>query len=97
MVTVIDFAERKSADGTEFFALVVDGGIEMIQSGSGGHYATSRTASIPSTFDAASCQRLIGTELDGEVRKVEVEPYEFTIPETGEQITLTHSYVYVSE
>ena len=69
----------------------------MVKSAHGGFYATSRTASIPSTFDADSCKRLIGTELDGVVRKVEVDPYEFAIPETGELVTLTHSYVFVPE
>ena len=35
--------------------------------------------------------------MPGKIEKVEVEPYEYAIPETGELITLSHRYEYLSE
>jgi hypothetical protein len=95
MVTVANYAVRQAADGNEFFALVLNGGVEVVRSSTGHFYATSRTTSIPSTFDEEACKKLVGTQLPGDVRRVEVEPYEYTIAETGELITLAHSYVFV--
>ena len=43
------------------------------------------------------CESLIGSDFPGSIQKVEVEAYEYAIPDTGEMITLTHSYEYVSE
>ena len=40
---------------------------------------------------------LLGTDLEGSIQKVEVTPYEYTVPSTGETITLQHSYQYVSK
>jgi hypothetical protein len=60
-------------------------------------YVTARKASISSTFDELTCQALIGTELPGKVEKVNCEPYEYTIKDTGEVIVLTHRFDYVEE
>ena len=40
---------------------------------------------------------IIGRTLDGSIKKVEGEPYEYTIPTTGEIITLNYRWEYVSE
>jgi hypothetical protein len=40
---------------------------------------------------------LLGQELPGRVEKVECEPYEYAIPQTGEIVLLTHRYEYVEE
>lgn len=95
MVQIIGFAERKSADGREFCTLIVKGGVEMVQSKTGSYYATARTASVPSTFDADFCKDLLGSKLPGEVKRIVVDPYEYVNPDTGEQIELAHSYVYI--
>lgn len=96
MVTIINFKERNKEDGTSFFVLEVQGGIEMVQSKvTGNFYATAKKAYLPSTFDAMTCQALIGTQMQGSVEKEACEPYEYTVKETGEIITLTHRYCYV--
>lgn len=96
MVTIINYKERQKEDGTTFFVLEVQGGIEMIKSKStGNYYATAKKAYVPSTFDEAICQGLIGTQMDGTVQKQECEPFEYTVKETGEIIQLSHRYVYV--
>ena len=43
------------------------------------------------------CKSLVGTSLPGTISKIEVEPYEFTIQETGEIIQRTHRYEYMSD
>lgn len=98
MVTIINFKERNKEDGTSFFVLEVQGGIEMVQSKiTGNFYVTAKKAYLPSTFDAMTCQALIGTQMQGSIEKEACEPYEYTVKETGEIITLTHRYCYVPE
>jgi len=98
MVRIIDYKARTSEDGKEFFTLEIQGGIEMVLSQSTGNfYATARKSSITTTFNEQTCKALIGTEMSGNIEKQECEPYEYTVEDTGEVITLTHKYMYVSE
>lgn len=98
MVTVINFKERNKEDGSSFFVLEIQGGLEMVRSQSTGQfYATAKKAYLPSTFDAMTCQALVGTQMPGSIEKEECEPYEYTIKDTGEIITLSHRYCYIPE
>jgi hypothetical protein len=93
MVTVIDYAGRRSADGKEFFVLILMGGIEFVQSThTGCFYATAWKSSITTTFNEQVCKGLVGKTLPGEVQRIEVEPYEFKVEDTGETIMLTHKF-----
>lgn len=98
MVRIIDFKTRTKEDGTAFCLLVVQGGIEMIKSKTTGqYYATAKKAVISTTFDEPTCKGLIGTEFPGKISKITTEPYSYTIQATGEQITLSHKYIYLPE
>jgi len=97
MVKVVGYQLRKSDDGKEFFALILQGGIEIVRSQSGGMYATARQTSLPSTFNEESCKLLVGQELTGQIQRVECPPYEYTVPSTGEVIVLSHKYDYVPD
>lgn len=98
MVKIVDFKSILKEDGTEFFALVVQGGIEAVKSQETNRmYLTAKTANVPCTFSQTTCESLIGSELPGTVKKVEVEPYDYTVPSTGEMITLNHRYQYIDE
>ncbi len=98
MVKIVDFKTYERTDGTEFNVLIVQGKVEAVKSRETGRtYLTARKANVSSTFDAETCRGLIGTELSGTVEKVTSEPYEYTVPSTGEIITLQHTYQYVSE
>lgn len=98
MVKIVDFKTYERNDGSEFNVLIVQGGIEAVKSQETGRtYLTARKTNVASTFDATTCESLIGSDFPGAIKKVEVEPYEYTVPTTGEVITLTHSYQYVSE
>lgn len=95
MVTITNYAERQSTDGKKFYALILQGGIEMVLSEeSGRYYATAKQASISSTFDEKTCQGLVGTKLPGRITKVQCDPYEYTVKETGEILTLKHRWAY---
>lgn len=95
MVKVISYKERLSNEGKPFMALVLQGGVEIIHSSTGGMYATVRKASVASTFDEETCKNLVGTEIPGTIEKQDCEPYNYTVEKTGEILTLFHRFVYV--
>ncbi len=98
MVTIVNYKERLKEDGSNFFVLEIQSGIEMIKSKSTGNfYATAKRAFIPSTFTKEVCQSLIGTQMPGGIVKEVCEPFNYVIRETGEEITLNHRWVYKSE
>lgn len=98
MVTVINYKRRETEQGKEFFVLEVQGGVEMVRSRqTNNFYATAKKSSIPTTFDEQTCQALVGTQIEGRIVKVDCEPYDYTVKETGEIIELTHRYVYTNE
>ncbi|MEZ4801135.1 MAG: hypothetical protein R2797_00065 [Gelidibacter sp.] len=98
MVRIIGYKERQKEDGTSFFVLELQGGIEMVLSKvTGKFYATAKKAFLPSTFDEMTCTALIGTELSGSIIKEDCEPFDYVVKETGEEITLSHRWVYVTE
>lgn len=98
MLRIVNFKERESDDGSTFFALTIQGGVELVKSNATGNfYATARKTSITSTFDEETCQALLGSEIPGKIVKKECEPYTFTIKDTGEIIELSHRYEYVPE
>lgn len=98
MVTITNYLERQRKDGTSFIVLEITGGIELVQStNSGNFYATVRKCSIPSTFDASIAKKLIGSEIPGQIVRVQVDPYEYINKRTGEVMQLQHSYAYRPE
>ena len=97
MVTITDFVRRENTDGKEFIALIVQGGLEIVKSKEGHYYATANKASLPCTFTETVCQSLISQKLPGSIVRVEAEPYEYAVPETGEVITLSHRWQYLKE
>ena len=98
MVTVTNYSTRVRKDGTTFIALEISGGVELVQSNNTGKfYATVRKTSIPSTFDEAIAKGLIGSQMKGDVVRVQVDPYDFVDKRSGEIIKLQHSYSYQPE
>lgn len=81
-----------------FYSLELTGGIELAQSSQTGRfYATARRCFISSTFTKEQAESFIGTKMPGTIIREACDPYEFTVPETGEQIELSHTWVYVPE
>lgn len=96
-VKIIDNKQRIADAGKAFFALILQGGIEIITSNTGKQYITIRKVSLPTTFDELTCQSLVGQELPGTISKVICDPYEYTIQDTGEVIMLNHRYEYIQD
>ncbi|MFD2573785.1 hypothetical protein ACFSUS_24320 [Spirosoma soli] len=96
MVTVSDYQQRTPAGGEPFFVLeLTNQELEMVVSQQTGRfYATVRKCYIPATFPEPVCKMMVGKQLPGSITRTECDPYEFTIPETGEVVTRTHRYEY---
>ena len=96
MVTVKNYIKRTSKkSGKEFFVLVLSGGIEPVKSADGKLYFTSRSCTVPSSFDEQTCKDLIGTKFPGSIEKVACDPYDYTIPNTNNTVTLNYKWDYV--
>jgi hypothetical protein len=95
MVTISAYHVRQNQEGKSFITLELLGDVELIQSSNtGAFYATAKKCTISSTFPEEVAKTLVGKQLKGRIERVQCEPYEYTNRETGEVITLTHTYVY---
>ncbi len=98
MVQITDYKTYQKEDGENFHALVIKGGVEAVKSKETGRtYLTVKTTRVPCTFDEVTCKSLIGTSLPGVIKKVEVDPYEYTNQETGETVESSFRYEYISD
>ena len=98
MLKIIEVAPRVNADGEQFFALILQDGLQLVKSKeTGNYYATAKSTSITSTFSEEVAKSMIGQELPGTIQKIACEPYEYTIKDTGEVITLQHRWEYFPE
>ena len=50
-----------------------------------------------STFTEETCKGLIGQKIPGSIQRIPSDPYEFTVPSTGEILVLDHRWVYMKE
>lgn len=97
MIIVKDYHVREGERGN-FISLELMGDIEMVQSANTGRfYATARRCFVSSTFDETVAKHMVGKEMSGNIARKQCEPYEYTIPETGEVIMLAHTWDYQPE
>jgi len=95
MVIVSNYFEVETSEGKKFITLELTGKLEIVQSQTTGKmYATVRKCRIPSTFDKTIAESIVGTELAGEIVRVDTEPYEYLNKQTGEVMILQHGYAY---
>ncbi|MCH4551990.1 hypothetical protein [Aestuariibaculum lutulentum] len=95
MLKIVDIKAAKNSEGDEFYGLIIQSGPMAIKSKKTGRlYFTNKKAFVSTTFDEQTCASMIGQEIEGSIRKVETDPYEITIEETGEVIELNHRYEY---
>ncbi|WP_037324700.1 hypothetical protein [Salinimicrobium terrae] len=98
MVTIISYKSFEREDGEKFYALIVQGGLEAVKSKeTGQNYFTAKTAQVPCTFDEVTCKSLVGSQIPGTIKKIEVEPYEYTDTQTGEVNTFSQRSVFITE
>lgn len=97
MVIITRWKKNENSKGKEFFSLELSGEVEMAVSASSGKiFATVRKTFMACTFDETICKTLIGKQMPGSIQKIESEPYEYTVPSTGETILLDYRYEYTS-
>lgn len=95
MVKIIGYHFRKNSEGKEFITLDLQGDIVMVQSlETGRFYATAKKCSITSTFNEQTAKELIGQQVPGRIERVKCDPYDYTVENTGEVISLAHRYEY---
>ena len=98
MVKVISFEKRTAFDGRKFNVLILQGGIDMIKSKrTGKSYLTAHKVSMACTMDEETAKEQIGSKLPGTIQKIECEPYEFIIPQSGEKVMLDYTFKYSPE
>lgn len=98
MVKIVDYKECQRKDGSFFYALEVQGGLEFVKSETTGNsYATAKKALIPSTFNEEFCKSLLGDTIPGVIEKVAVAPYQYKDNRTGELKTRSERYTYITE
>ena len=86
IVTISGYRLAQNQEGESFVVLEIMGEVELVQSSvTGRFYATSKKASITSTFSPEIAERLVGKELPGRIQQISCEPYSYMIPETGEE------------
>ena len=94
MVQVTSYEIKQKKDGTSFITLQLTSSVELVQSQNGNFYATVRKCNIPSTLEESVAKMTIGQQIEGDIVRVAVEPYEFISKQTGEVMQLQHSYAY---
>lgn len=98
MVTIVDYKTFENEDEEKFHVLIVQGGLEAVKSKETGQtYFTAKTARVSCTFDENTCKSLIGTEIPGIIKKIEVEPYEMINSQTGEVTMYSKRNVFIGE
>ena len=96
MVTVKEIKRAKNSSGEEFYGLIVQSGAMAVKSKKSGRlYFTAKTAFVATTFDEETASSLIGVEFEGTIKKIQTDPYEYIIEETGEIIEMTHRWELV--
>lgn len=95
MVTVKSYFLNQSADGKTYVCLELIGEIEILLSEKAGKfYADVKKCKIPTRIDEATAKLIVGREIPGSIVKKECAAWEYTIPATGEVITIHHRYEY---
>jgi hypothetical protein len=96
MVIISAYYQRQTNEGKPFLVLELQGGLEIVKSKlTGKSYATNKRCTLPCTFDETVAKGLIGTHIQGNIEKVECEPYDYKLPNSDEVVTLDYSYSYV--
>jgi hypothetical protein len=98
MVTVTNYRTCTNKEGESFIVLTLTSGVEIIQSQLTGQFrAVVRKCQIPASFDESVAKMVIGTQLPGEVVRVQSKPYPYTDKKSGEVLTLSHKWSYLPE
>lgn len=96
MVKIIDAQTRVNAKTKEEYSVIVLMGESQIlnSKANGKPYLTAKKVTIPTTLDQAQIKDLIGTNLPGEILKVDCPEYEIKMPNSNKKVKITHTFQY---
>ena len=98
MVTITKHFQREDAEGNQYSMLELSGDIEVqISKASGRPYFLTRKCSIPAALPSEMCISLLGKQIPGNIKKIDCEAYDYTVPSTGEVIQLKHRFEFQPE
>ena len=83
-----------------FYSFTVTSIITRARKNGDGHYIDNvkcRMSAGGMSEDKKACESVIGEILKGTIERVDCDPYQWTNKETGEEMELTHRYVYQPE
>jgi hypothetical protein len=94
MVTIKSYFLSQNTEGKTYVSFELVGDIEVFQSNSGKFYADIKKCKMPTRLDEDTAKIMIGKVISGTIVKKDCAAYEYTIPATGEVVSLTHRYEY---
>ena len=98
MVTVKNYHVRQGNNGDNYISLELEGDVSFVQSqNTGRFYATAKHCFMYAAMDEKTAKALIGTQLPGSIERVDCDPYEYTVPDTGEVKLLSYTSEYRPE
>jgi hypothetical protein len=97
MVTITDYQVQKDADGKTKIYLHLSGElVPQVSSTSGKTYLRPLKTKVFAAIDEEHAEQLIGVDINGCIKRVEVEPYEVVNYRTGEIQVFNYKNVFVS-
>lgn len=95
MVTVKNYHIRQKDSGENYISLEIEGDVSFVQSqNTGRFYAAAKHCFMYAAMDEKTAKALIGKQLPGSIERVACDPYEYTIPDTGEVKILSYTNEY---
>ncbi|UPK68301.1 hypothetical protein [Chitinophaga filiformis] len=94
MVTVKSYFINQSSEGKTYICFDLIGDMEVLTGKSGKLYVDVKKCSIPTRVDEATAKLMLGRQIAGSIVKKQCPPFEYTIPGTGEVVTIAHKYEY---
>ena len=95
MLKVKNYHLRKGENGEQYISLELEGDVSFVQSqATGKFYATTKRCFMYAAMDETTAKGLVGTMFPGTIERVSSDPYEYTVPSTGEVKILNYTYQY---
>ena len=95
MVTITGYKTQLNSQGVKNIFLKVEGGMmTVVSKTSGKAYFKSLKANVFAAVDEEVAKSLIGFQLPGTIKQLEVEPYELINEDTGEIRVLDYKSEY---
>jgi hypothetical protein len=94
MVTIKSYFLSQNGEGKTYVVLELIGELEILPSKSGKFYADVKRCKIPTRIDEATARLMVGKQIPGSIVKKECAAWEYTVPATGEVVTINYRFEY---